>query len=466
MSYAGHANLRTRPTTLPPYTAAAAAARCPEPPAALLRCSPRAADLVADPLNLLEVNAVEVHLPKRRHLPQPRHVPDCELRRVVHLRLGGEAPDPEADRRVREVLVDAERPEHVGGLQRRRCASATRRDGHLFEGHQQALPLHVGEAQVQVPGVPPLLVPVEEHLGHRLGDVLVHLVGKALGVVMVPLHLLLGDPGRRPHPDSHRSGHRPAAEAPLLPAAVDDGLHADAGPAADVEGANTLGAVDLVARDRCEVQVPLGHVHLDLSGRLCNVRVEEDLVGAADLADLLHGLDDANLVVDRHHAAQHRVGADGSLELLEVHDAVLLHRQIGNLEALLLQHTARVQDALVLRLRGDDVLLLALVEASNTLDRHVVALSRTRSPYDLLGVCSDQRRNLCPCLLHRTLRLPAIVVAPRMRVPVLPRHQGQHCVQNARVHGGGALVVEERGPPLRRLPHDAEVGRLTPCRHF
>mmetsp|Transcript_4183 Transcript_4183/g.10665 ORF Transcript_4183/g.10665 Transcript_4183/m.10665 type:complete len:345 (+) Transcript_4183:193-1227(+) len=342
-----------------------------------------------DPLDLLEVDALEVHLPQGRHLPQPRHVADSQLRGVVDLGLGREPPDPEPDGRVRQVLVDAEGAQYIRGLERRRGARAARRHRHLLERHEEALTLYVGEAQVEVPGVPPLLVPVEEDLGHGLGDLLVHLVGKALSMRQVGRHLLLGDPRRGPHPNGHGRGHCPAAKAPLLPTAVDEGLHADAGPAADVEGAYALGAVDLVPGHGGEVQLPLVHVHLDLAGRLRNVRVEEDLVLATDLADLLHGLDDADLVVDCHDAAQNRVGADGGPELLDVDDAVLLHRQVRYLEALLLQHTARVQDALVLRLRGDDMLLLALVEAGDALDRHVVALGGARRPYDLLGVSTD-----------------------------------------------------------------------------
>lgn len=74
--------------------------------------------------------------------------------------------------------------------------------------------------------------------------------------------------------------------------------------------------------------------------------MEEDLVLAADLADLLDGLDDTNLVVDHHHGDDGRIGADGSPQLIEVKHPVRIDREVGDLEALLLEVAARVEHAL------------------------------------------------------------------------------------------------------------------------
>lgn len=54
-----------------------------------------------------------------------------------------------------------------------------------------------------------------------------------------------------------------------------------------------------------------------------------------------------------------RVWPDERAEQLEVNQPVLLDGEVVYLEALLLQHAARVEDALVLRLRRDDVPLPA-----------------------------------------------------------------------------------------------------------
>ena len=78
-----------------------------------------------------------------------------------------------------------------------------------------------------------------------------------------------------------------------LATAADLGLQAHTGPPADVDRSDALGAVDLVAADGHKVNVEGVDVQGHLAHRLRCVRVEEDLVRAAELPDLLHGLDDA-----------------------------------------------------------------------------------------------------------------------------------------------------------------------------
>jgi hypothetical protein len=101
--------------------------------------------------------------------------------------------------------------------------------------------------------------------------------------------------------NSHGRWDGAAAEAALLAATADDGLEAHARASADVERANALWAVEFVSRDGSEVEIPLVDVDFDLAGGLRDVRMEEDLVCAAKLAYLLHRLDDADFVVDRHY---------------------------------------------------------------------------------------------------------------------------------------------------------------------
>ena len=126
-----------------------------------------------------------------------------------------------------------------------------------------------------------------------------------------------------------------------------------------------------------------------------SVGVEKDLALPADLADFRDGLDDPDFVVDRHDRNEHGVFPNRSFEFLwvreatrsdtqarrarqpfethvQVQKAVGLHRQVGDIKSFLLEVSAAIQDALVLRLGGDYVLLLGLVELGDALDRRVV----------------------------------------------------------------------------------------------
>ncbi len=78
-----------------------------------------------------------------------------------------------------------------------------------------------------------------------------------------------------------------AAHAALVAAAVDLLGDLDARvAAADVERADALGAVDLVAGEREDVDVVRLHVDGDLADGLDGVGVEEDALLVAELADL------------------------------------------------------------------------------------------------------------------------------------------------------------------------------------
>src|SRR5262245_28727989 len=79
----------------------------------------------------------------------------------------------------------------------------------------------------------------------------------------------------------HGLGARP--EAALLAGAVDDGGERQAAP--NVEGAHSLGGVELVARDREQVHAYLLDPRGDLPHRLRGVGVEGDAALAGDPPD-------------------------------------------------------------------------------------------------------------------------------------------------------------------------------------
>jgi hypothetical protein len=159
-------------------------------------------------------------------------------------------------------------------------------------------------------------------------------------------------------------------------------------------------------RHGCEVYVQVVDVYWHLAGHLCEVRVEERLVRAAHLSciykhaylslfggihifvkfyvracvilfsiiythtntcpylsDLLQRLNDPDLIVDAHNGHDGCVWSESGSNGLQVHQTAGQHGQVGDGETLGLQRTARVQHALVLGLRGDDVTFLVLVES-------------------------------------------------------------------------------------------------------
>ena len=172
--------------------------------------------------------------------------------------------------------------------------------------------------------------------------------------------MLLGRTGEvRAAPDERAKSLSAISSDSLLATTTDDGIEPDTGPPAHEAGADALGPVDLVRRDGHEVDVPLVNVDGDLADHLGGVGVEGDLLGAAELADLGHGLDHADLVVHGHHTDMGGVGSHGRFELFQVDQAVLLDGEVGDVEAFVLEMAAAVEYAFVLGLDGDDVFLLS-----------------------------------------------------------------------------------------------------------
>lgn len=85
-----------------------------------------------------------------------------------------------------------------------------------------------------------------------------------------------------------------------------------------------------------------------LAEHLRAVRVEENSLLAAQSADFLQRLGDADLIVDAHHGHQAGLVRNCVLEVRERDETVLLHRQIRDLEASFGKPAATIQHALVL----------------------------------------------------------------------------------------------------------------------
>lgn len=60
----------------------------------------------------------------------------------------------------------------------------------------------------------------------------------------------------------------------------------------------------------------------------------------------------------------------------------------------MLQVPTAVQNTFVVRLQGDDMVFLLLVEVCDAFDCKVVCLSSTRCKYDFLWICPNQGGNL------------------------------------------------------------------------
>ncbi len=169
-------------------------------------------------------------------------------------------------------------------------------------------------------------------------------------------HLGAGDRRRAAEPDAKRRRQSAGAQAPLLPAAIDQRQQPYPRPAPDEERADSLRPVNLVAGNRQQVDLHRLDIERDLAKGLRRIGVEQHAPGAAQRADFGEWLDDPDLVVRGHHRHEERALGQRLFERGERDEAVRLDWKIGHREAFPLQFPAAFEHAFVLGLQGYDVI--------------------------------------------------------------------------------------------------------------
>ena len=177
------------------------------------------------------------------------------------------------------------------------------------------------------------------------------------------------------------------------------------------ERARAARSVELVGREREQVEAVAREVDGEVARGLHGVGVEERAALADGAADVAHGLHRAHLVVRVHDGDEARVVAKGRLHGRDAHDAVGVGAHEGDVEASAkgavrrgeaLEHP---EDARVLDGRGDDVAPACLGAEGGTREQGlVVCLGAAGGELDLAGLGVEARRDARTCVLERTER--------------------------------------------------------------
>ncbi len=197
--------------------------------------------------------------------------------------------------------------------------------------------------------------------------------------------------------------------------------------------------------DRHQVDVVLVHVDRNLADRLHAIGVEQDALLAADLADLGHRLNHADLVVGVHDGDENRLVGDRFPQHVEIDQPVALHRQIGHAIAELFELLAGIENRLVLGGGGNDVVAFFGIHLGHALDREVVGFGGAAGEDDFAGGGADEIGDLLARFIHGLLGLPAEFVIAAGGVTEVFGEVGQHRVEDARVHPRRRVIVEING---------------------
>lgn len=381
-------------------------------------------------------------IPERAHRTEAVDDRREDLQNVIDVALVVCVAEAQAQGTVRDLVLEADGEQHVARVERAAGAGAAGRsaDALEVEHQEQRFALDAFKAEADVAGQALLAVAVEA-AAVDLQDLVDQPVLHAAELRVLFLHGRDRVLHRDAESDDAGDILRAGAAGSLLCAAVDQVRDRDA--AADVQRADALRGVELVAAQGEHVDVLRLDVDRHVADSLYRIGVEEHAVLLADRADFGDRLDRADLVVRVHDRDERGLVGDGGFELLGHDDAVFMHVEVGDGEAFLFQCRAGVQHGVVLEFAGDDVrLALGFQLVRDAFDGPVVAFAAARGEIDLVRVGAEAAGDLLARLLQRLLcgiaeRVEARGVAVELLIK--RQHRVEHSGGDSR--GGGVVCI-------------------------
>jgi len=211
--------------------------------------------------------------------------------------------------------------------------------------------------------------------------------------------------------------------------------------AANVESADTFGAVKLVRGDGKKIDAEGFYIERNFSGGLHGVGVEIDIALRGEFADLSERLHGAEFVVGVHDGDERGVRAKGFFDLVDSDDAVGIDREISDGHAVLFERLAGVEDGFVFDVGGDDMLGGAGSGADDSENGVIVGLGSTAGEDNFLRTGVEK----CGDLIARGFDGGASALADsvdRGRIAEFGGEIGKHCVEDGRFDGGGGVEIE------------------------
>ena len=159
-------------------------------------------------------------------------------------------------------------------------------------------------------------------------------------------------------------------------------------------------------------------------------------------SQLFDGLNGADLVVGHHNADQRRVGANGRFHIFGVDIALAVRLDIAHFKADAFQHGHAVQNGMMLKCAGDQVLFSLCCQLERcALHSPVVGLAAAAGKKDLTGIGIQCLGHLCAAGVYQLLGLVAHrIVAAGIAARAVQRFI--HGCQCLRAAGGSGSVIQ------------------------
>ena len=279
----------------------------------------------------------------------------------IDISLRGQRAETEPEGVLRAVRGQPHRLEDVRWLECARRAGGARRHRHALEieRNQQALGLDAVEADVGGVRDTRFANPVDRGAGDRAEDSLLEAIAKLLHTHGLRRQLASGKTRGNPQTRNGRNVLGAGAPVTFVLAAGQDRVHSCA--ALDPQRAGSLRSIELVGRQREEIDAECSNIDGNLADRLHGVGVKHGVTLVRDGRQFRDRLNRANLVVrvhDRHEDGVIRLAGgwfEGLPQTVGRDNPCLVYRQERGAPPPSNKRPERVQDGFVLDSGRDEM---------------------------------------------------------------------------------------------------------------
>ena len=254
---------------------------------------------------------------------------------IIHLLFCIVDREAEADRPVGRCERNAHGSEHMGGLQGAGGTGRPRRgtDAEIGKEQKDRFSLHVFKTDAHGVGKPVGLISVHQGVWNLFQDLLLEIIPQGPHPGIFVIEILFGQLAGLSKTDDIRDILRSSSSSLLLVAA--DQKWRKLCPFSNIEHADSLGRMELVAGEREHVDRRFSYVDRDLSSgsepRRCGRGLPSPL---RNLTDFFDRKDDPGLIIGVHRRNESRLIGDRLPQLIQIETPLPVDRKLGDVVAL------------------------------------------------------------------------------------------------------------------------------------
>src|SRR5262249_44973900 len=158
---------------------------------------------------------------------------------------------------------------------------------------------------------------------------------------------------------------------------------------ANIENADTLRRIELMAGQRQKIHAQLINAHRDLACRLRRVSVGEDAVFTRNTSNLGDRLQSPDLILGVHYRNKCGARRQCTPDVLRIDPAESINREVGYRRSQVFKKTAWVENRRVFDLSGNDVAAAPALGEECTLQRMIIGFTSAAGEYDLLRTAAQ-----------------------------------------------------------------------------